>query len=122
VYCSLDPATAILEVAVHKGFRTLNRLPFILSEGALAVPWTSVHIVEPKDVPNRLWLFPCAMSFAQQAFGHALLTNHDFVVIPSAVSRHSWNLLFDPTRAKGKYRLASQESLDLDPRLDPLHS
>ena len=24
VYCSLDPATAILEVAVHKGFRVLD--------------------------------------------------------------------------------------------------
>ncbi|MFL5101793.1 MAG: RES family NAD+ phosphorylase, partial [Xanthobacteraceae bacterium] len=24
VYCSIDPATAILEVAVHKGFRALD--------------------------------------------------------------------------------------------------
>ncbi|MEA2728512.1 MAG: hypothetical protein QOF70_2987, partial [Acetobacteraceae bacterium] len=24
VYCSVDPATAILEVAVHKGFRALD--------------------------------------------------------------------------------------------------
>ena len=30
-YCSLDPSTAILEVAVHKGFDTLNGVPHVLS-------------------------------------------------------------------------------------------
>ncbi len=31
VYCSLDPATAILEVAVHKSFRTLDTVPFVIT-------------------------------------------------------------------------------------------
>ena len=31
VYCSLDPATAILEVAVHKGFRALDTVPHVLT-------------------------------------------------------------------------------------------
>jgi RES domain-containing protein len=119
VYCSLDPGTAILEVAVHKGFRALNRVPHVLSEGALDVPWSTVHVVRPEDVPNRLWLYPCALSHAQQTFGQGLLATHDFVAIPSAVSRHSWNLIFDPTRASGKFRLLQQYALDLDPRLDP---
>ena len=64
------------------------------------------------------WL-ACALSTAQQAFGHELLRAHDFVAIPSAVSRRSWNLVFDADQARGKYELRRQEALDLDPRLDP---
>ena len=119
VYCSLDPATAILEVAVHKGFKTLNSVPHVLSSAALLVAWNDVHVVEPRHVPNPLWLYPTAFSRGQQAFGDALLKAHDFVAIPSAVSRHSWNLVFDADRAAGKYHLRLQELLDLDPRLDP---
>lgn len=119
VYCSLDPAAAILEIAVHKGFKTLNAVPHVLSSGKLLVPWAKVHVVQPKDVPNKLWLYPCAPSAAQQAFGNELLQKHAFVAIPSAVSRYSWNLIFDAERAAGKYALLDHELLDLDPRLDP---
>jgi RES domain-containing protein len=119
VYCSLDPATAILEVAVHKGFKTLHSVPHVLSSATLAVAWMLVHVVQPAAVPNRLWLYPSAFSAAQQAFGQRLLAAHDFVVIPSAVSGRSWNLIFDTDRAAGKYTLQHQEGLDLDPRLDP---
>jgi RES domain-containing protein len=119
VYCSLDPGTAILELAVHKGFDTLNAVPHVLSGAALAIPWTEVLVVRPEDVPNRLWLYPCAVSAAQQAFGHDRLHAGAFVAIPSAVSRRSWNLMFDASRAAGKYELLQQESLDLDPRLNP---
>ena len=119
VYCSLDPGTAILEVAVHKGFDTLNGVPHVLSAAALTIPWKQVRVVQPEDVPNRLWLYPCAFSAAQQAFGGSLLRAHSFVAIPSAVSRRSWNLIFDASRAGGKYTLRGQENLDLDPRLDP---
>ena len=119
VYCALDPGTAILEVAVHKGFATLNKVPHVLSSGVLRVSWHEVRVVPPDDVPNRLWLYPTAFSSAQQDFGRALLAAYDFVAIPSAVSRRSWNLLFDAARAAGKYGLSMQEALDLDPRLDP---
>lgn len=119
VYCALDPGTAILEVAVHKGFKTLNAVAHVLSSAVLRVPWAEVHVVHPVDVPNKLWLYPCAFSAAQQAFGHELLKAHEFVAIPSAVSRRSWNLIFDADRAAGKYELLVQERLDLDPRLDP---
>jgi RES domain-containing protein len=30
VYCSIDPATAILEVAVHKGFKALDTVAHVL--------------------------------------------------------------------------------------------
>ena len=119
VYCALDPGTAILEVAVHKGFKTLNAMPHILTAAELRVSWSVVHMVGPADVPNRLWLYPCAFSGAQQAFGCELLREHEFVAIPSAVSRRSWTLIFDPVRSVGKYGLRDQEPLDLDPRLDP---
>ena len=119
VYCALDPATAILEVAVHKTFKALNARPHVLSSAALRVSWSVVRVVQPEEVPNRLWLYPTAFSSSQQAFGDALLSAHDFVALPSAVSRHSWNLMFDADRAAGKYELRFQEPLDLDPRLDP---
>ncbi len=119
VYCSLDPGTAILEVAVHKGFGTLNAVPHVLSAAALEIPWDQVHVVQPEDIPNKLWRYPCAFSAAQQEFGRRWLSTHDFLAIPSAVSRRSWNLIFDAGRAVGKYKLQHQEDLDLDPRLDP---
>jgi RES domain-containing protein len=119
VYCSLDPGTAILEVAVHKGFSALNAVPHVLSAAALNIPWGDVHVIRPEDIPNTLWLYPCAFSAAQQEFGRERLEAHSFVVIPSAVSRRSWNLIFDTSRAVSKYNLLNQENLDLDPRLNP---
>ena len=38
VYCALDPATAILEVAVHKGFRVLDTVPHVLTALTLDEP------------------------------------------------------------------------------------
>jgi RES domain-containing protein len=119
VYSSLDPGTAILEVAVHKGFTALNAVPHVLSRAEIRVAWADVHVVQPEDIPNKLWLYPCAVSGAQQDFGRERLAAYLFVVIPSAVSRRSWNLIFDAERAASKYELRRQESLDLDPRLNP---
>jgi RES domain-containing protein len=55
----------------------------------------------------------------QQAFGDALLARHKFILIPSAVSTHSWNLIFVATVAVGAYILRSQETFALDTRLNP---
>jgi RES domain-containing protein len=55
----------------------------------------------------------------KQAFGRALLEQHVFVVIPSTVSQESWNLLFNPTRAAGRYQLETQKRYTLDTRLNP---
>jgi RES domain-containing protein len=118
VYCSLDPATAILEVAVHKGFKVLDTVPHIIT--AARIPdITEVHIVNRNDVPNPNWLRPGVPSAGQQAFGDDLLRRHRFVTIPSAVSTHSWNLIFDPLKAAGFYSLDSQEPFALDTRLHP---
>ena len=78
-----------------------------------------VHVVPPDAVPNPNWLRPAPPSAGQRAFGDALLAAHAFVALPSAVSTHSWNLIFDPTRAAGLYTLAAQERFALDPRLHP---
>jgi RES domain-containing protein len=118
VYCSLDPATAILEVAVHKTFRVLDTVPHVLTSLLLADPAT-VHIVGPPDVPNPNWLIPGIPGAGQQAFGDELLAEHLIFVIPSAVSRHSWNLVFDPVRAAGAYSREAQEPFALDTRLHP---
>jgi RES domain-containing protein len=116
VYCSIDPATAILEVAVHKGFEALDTVPHVLTSAAIADP-LSVRVVDPGSVPNANWLRPAVPSADQQAFGDALLERHGFVVIPSAVSTRSWNLIFAAPSAAGAYALRSQEPFALDPRL-----
>jgi RES domain-containing protein len=118
VYCSIDPATAILEVAVHKQFRTLDTVAHTITAMEILSP-ADIHVVRPGDVPNPGWLRPGIPSAGQQAFGDALLEKHAFIAIPSAVSGNSWNLLFNPDRARGKYALLSQETFALDTRLHP---
>jgi RES domain-containing protein len=115
VYASLDPATATLEVAVHKGFQVLDSQPHILTKARIPDP-ALIHVVKPADVPNPHWLAPCTPNANQQAFGAGLLARHGFVLIPSAVSRHSWNLIFTP-RDDAAYRDVDQERFALDPRL-----
>ena len=118
VYCSVDPSTAILEVAVHKGFDALDRLPHVLTS-AVVTNLADIHIVQENDVPNRNWLRPVTASAAQQAFGDALVKAHAFVLIPSAVSVRSWNLLFLRDNARAAYVLRAQEAFSLDTRLNP---
>lgn len=118
VYCSIDPATALLEVAVHKGFRVLDTTAHVLTCLAVGEPG-AVHVVVPEDVPNPAWLQPGIPSFGQQAFGSELLARHGIVVFPSAVSRHSWNLVFEPRAARGRYALKAQARFAMDTRLHP---
>jgi RES domain-containing protein len=118
VYASIDPSTAILEVAVHKGFRTLNTVPHVLTAFEIA-DLSKVHVVETGDVPNANWLRPGIPGAGQQQFGDGLLARHHLFVIPSAVSQHSWNLVLDPGRAAGLYKLHLQEDFALDTRLHP---
>jgi RES domain-containing protein len=120
VYAALDPATAILEVAVHKGFRTLDTVRHILTSARIANA-TAVHVVQPSDVPNSNWLHPGAVSAGQQAFGDGLLRAQVFVLIPSVVSVHSWNVIFSPGAAEDQYDSVVQEPFALDPRLHPPH-
>ena len=80
---------------------------------------SDVHIVDPQTVPNPNWLRPGIPGAGQQAFGDDLLRRHRFVAIPSAVSPHSWNLIFLAGAAPGAYALKFQESFALDTRLHP---
>jgi len=118
VYCSIDAATAILEVAVHKGFKALDTMPYVITAARIA-DIAEVHVVKRDAVPNPNWLRPGAVSAGQQAFGDDLLRRHRFVAIPSAVSTHSWNLIFDPLKAASFYSLDFQEPFALDTRLHP---
>jgi RES domain-containing protein len=79
---------------------------------------SGVHVVDPASVPNPNWLRPGIPSAGQQSWGDALLATHPFVLIPSVVSTHSWNLIFVRALAAGVYS-ATQEALALDPRLHP---
>ena len=118
VYAALDPGTAILEVAVHRGFAVLDTEAHVLTSAALLDP-AAVHVVMPEDVPNTHWLSPGNPSAGQQAFGNALLAAHGFVVLPSVVSQGSWNLIFDPAQADRRLGSVQQRRFALDPRLQP---
>ncbi|HUG62383.1 MAG TPA: RES domain-containing protein [Methylomirabilota bacterium] len=119
VYCAVDPSTAILEVAVHKGFPVLDTVPHVMTSFTVAAA-SDAHVVSAEDVPNPNWLLPGLPSAGQQQFGDALLEAHRFVLIPSVVSRWSWNLLFaaGPATAGG-YTLRRQDRFGLDTRLHP---
>jgi RES domain-containing protein len=119
VYCSVDPATAILEVAVHKGFRALDVVPHVLTGVTILDP-AAVHVVDPASLPNENWLRPEIPGAGQQDHGNQLLRQHSFIAIPSTVSSHSWNLIFIAGAASGGYRLKLQEPFALDTRLHPL--
>jgi RES domain-containing protein len=114
VYCSLDPATAILEVAVHTGFAALDAVPHVLISAGINP--ATVHVVQPASIPDPDWLRPGSDDAAQRAFGDALLARHKIVALPSAVSTHSWNLIFVRANALGAYGLGSPEPFTLDAR------
>ena len=116
LYTSVDPATTILEAAVHKGFGALDTVPHALL-GITISDLGAAHVVRPEDVPNPNWLRPGAVSTNQQAFADALLAEHAIVLIPSVVSAHSWNVLVDAVAAAKLLSRTHQERFALDPRL-----
>jgi len=117
-YCSLDPSTSIIEVAVHLGFNVLDTNPYILTSIDI-LDLTDVFVVQPEDIPNPAWLHGGMPSIGQQKYGGNLISTYSFVIFPSAVSKKSWNLVFSPEKAHGKYRVRSQSPLVLDTRLNP---
>ncbi len=115
LYTSLDPATTILEVAVHTGFEVLDLVAHTLF--ALSVDPAGVKVVWPAEVPDPIWLRPGAVSPGQQALGDALLDRHPLVVVPSVVSTRSWNLLIEVHKAAGLFAMKEQAPFVLAPRL-----
>jgi RES domain-containing protein len=106
---------AILEVAVHMGFRVLDTVPHVMTATTTS-NFAGVHVVAPDQIPNPNWLRPGIPSAGQQAFDR-LLREHTFVAVPSVASTDSWNLLF--TAGSPGYELKVQERFALDPRLHP---
>ena len=100
VYCSLDPATTILEIAVHTGFEALDTVPHMITAARIA-DIAEVHVVKPDDVPNANWLRSGDSERGPTGLRRRSSPPHRFVAIPSVVSTHSWNLIFDPVKAGG---------------------
>ncbi|MBS3911620.1 MAG: RES domain-containing protein [Hydrogenophaga sp.] len=116
IYTALDPATAILEVAVHKGFDALDTVAHKLLSIKLHEP-AKIHVLDASTIANKNWLRPGAFSQNQQKHGDGLLSVHPFVIVPSVVSSHSWNLLIDVSTAGGAFELVHMEDFALDTRL-----
>ncbi|MFT3800775.1 MAG: hypothetical protein QM766_06085 [Burkholderiaceae bacterium] len=72
------------------------------------------------DVPNPGWLHAGIPGAGQQAWGASLLAAHPFVVFPGVVSKPSWNVVFRPDLAVGRYLMREQERLVIDGRLNPV--
>lgn len=116
VYASLDPSTAIIEVAVHKGFAVLDAQPHILTRFNIAKP-KGVAVYFAKDLPDQSWLNPNMQTPAQRVWGAEQMAKAKVIVMPSAVSRNSWNLVFQAPLSDDWISQVSQESFVLDPRL-----
>jgi RES domain-containing protein len=122
VYCSLDPATCLVEAAVHRGFDVLDTRPHVLScvqIAPLSPADPGVRVVLSDELPNPAWLQGGTPGAGQQRFGADLLAAHGVIVLPSAVSKCSWNLVFSPDVAAGRIRLLHQQRLVVDTRLNP---
>lgn len=118
VCCSIDPSTCLIETAVHRGFKALDTQPHTLT-GIEILDAPHTHVVMPGDIPDPAWLHGGMPSANQQTFGAKLLAAHVFVLFPSAVSKLTWNLVFEPNAARSKYKLRSQERLVVDTRFGP---
>lgn len=118
VYCALDAATTILEVAAHVGFDALDTEPYVMS-CACILDAADVHTITEQDLPNPAWLYSGHSSKGQQTFGRRLLESHAFLLVPAIVHEDCRNLVFNPHIARGRYVLLSQKAFALDPRLNP---
>ena len=78
-----------------------------------------MQVVPPEALPNPAWLHGGTPSAGQQRFGSGWLATPGVLVIASAVSRHSWNLVFSPEAAGARVRLLQQQRLVVDTRLNP---
>ncbi len=118
VYAALDPSTAILEVAVHKTFRALDVELHVFTQARIVDP-AQVYVVDGASIPNPNWLRPGTPGASQQEFGKALVEAYAFVLFPSVVSTHSWNVIFDAAKAAKLYDNVRQEPFALDTCLHP---
>jgi RES domain-containing protein len=120
VYASLDPATTILEKAVHAGFAILDTVAHTMTKFVIE-DIDFLDVIEPRQIANPNWLRPGVPNLAQQDFLTSRLANASkpFVAIPSVISPESWNIVFDPFVAAGKYTLVDQKTFALDQRLSP---
>jgi RES domain-containing protein len=116
VYASLDPATAIIEVAVHKGFKVLDTQPHILTRFVIAKP-EKVKVFAPDKLPKRSWLDPNNQSSDKKAWGGKQIAKHGAIIVPSAVSRNSWNLILSAPLGDDWFGDIHQEPFVIDPRL-----
>jgi RES domain-containing protein len=57
VYCSLDPATTILEVDVQRGFKRMNTAVDVLTSFHITKP-AVVYVVKTDHLPKSNWLRP----------------------------------------------------------------
>ena len=118
VYCSIDPSTCLVETAVHRGFAVLDSEPHVLTSLSISA-LEDVRVIRSDEVPNPAWLHGGTPSDGQQSWGAKLLAEHAFLVLPSAASKMSWNLVFEPSKAQGRFQIRSQDRLTLDTRLNP---
>lgn len=108
---------SVAEIAACLGVSTHSLYRWVILTCSEVFDQSLIKVVQPEDVPNPIWLTSASASPNQQRFADALLAEYPFVLIPSTVTRHSWNLLVSCELAEGRYRMISQERFGLDTRL-----
>jgi RES domain-containing protein len=116
LYGALDPATAILEVAVHSGFNALDCVAHSLICARLT-KLEMVKVLEPHDFPNPAWLRQGVLNPNQHAFAAQHMQTHAVLVVPSAVSSKSWNAVIKLDGVRAHLQQISVERFSLDTRL-----
>lgn len=103
VYCSFDPATTVLEVAVHKGFDVLDSVAHVITCGRAQRGLAACG--HPQRGSAELGRgssgAPSVCGLSQRGFEAEL------------------DLAFCPTVAAGHYTLRQQDRLGIDGRLNP---
>ena len=77
----------------------------------------AIDIADTRPTPTGWYTGSPGQS--QQSHGDALLDQHPFIIVPSTVSWHSWNIAMNPVTAEGLYEIVIEEPFALDTRLNP---
>jgi RES domain-containing protein len=93
--------------------------PCAIAPASVIIDPAQVDVIDRATITNLNWLTPDTPRAGQQEFGAALAEAYVFVFIPSSVSTHSWNVIFDAAKASRLYDKVRQEPFALDTRLRP---
>ena len=77
----------------------------------------AIYLADTRPTPTGWYTGSPGQS--QQSHVDALLDQRTFIIVPSTVSRHSWNIVMNPVTAEGLFEVVIEELFGLHTRLNP---